>query len=62
MVQVIVYQYKTHSHTSLVVTFKIFDAAKKISGAGFKFSKASAETIASNLEKEMKEIKKSDNY
>lgn len=30
-------------------TFKIFDAAKKISGAGFKFSNASADTIASNL-------------
>ena len=36
-------------YTSLVGTFKIFDAAKKISGAGFKFSKASADTIASNL-------------
>lgn len=30
-------------------TFKIFDAAKNISGAGFKFSNASADTIASNL-------------
>jgi len=35
--------------TSLVGTPKIFAAAKKISGAGFKFSKASAETMASNL-------------
>lgn len=35
--------------TSLVGTPKIFEAAKKISGAGFKFSKASAETMASNL-------------
>lgn len=33
-------------------TFKIFDAAKKMSGAGFNFSKASADTIASNLIKE----------
>jgi len=37
------------SYTSLGGTFNILDAAKKISGAGFKFSKASAETIASNL-------------
>lgn len=36
-------------NTSLVGTFKIFDAAKNISGAGFKFSNASADTIASNL-------------
>jgi hypothetical protein len=35
--------------TSLVGTPKIFAAARKISGAGFKFSKASAETMASNL-------------
>ena len=37
------------NHTSLVGTLKIFDAAKNISGAGFKFSNASADTIASNL-------------
>lgn len=36
-------------YTSSVGTSKIFDAAKKISGAGFRFSKASADTIASNL-------------
>lgn len=30
-------------------TPKFFDAAKNMSGAGFKFSNASAETIASNL-------------
>lgn len=35
--------------TSLGSTFKIFDAAKNISGAGLRFSNASAETIASNL-------------
>lgn len=40
---------EVYYHTSLVGTFKIFDADKKISGAGFKFSKASADTIASNL-------------
>lgn len=40
------------SNTSLGGTFNIFDAARKISGAGFKFSKASAETIASNLIKQ----------
>jgi len=32
-----------------VSTPKFLDAARKMSGAGFKFSKASAETIASNL-------------
>lgn len=37
------------SITSLVGTPKILEAAKKISGAGFKFSNASADTIASNL-------------
>lgn len=37
--------------TSLVGTSKILDAAKKISGAGFSFSKTSADTIASNLKK-----------
>ena len=37
------------NYTSLGATFKILEAAKKISGAGFKFSKASADTIASNL-------------
>ena len=36
-------------YTSSGGTSKIFDAAKKISGAGFRFSKASADTIASNL-------------
>lgn len=41
--------WRVYYHTSLVGTFKIFDADKKISGAGFKFSKASADTIASNL-------------
>lgn len=30
-------------------TPKFFDAARNMSGAGFKFSNASAETIASNL-------------
>lgn len=40
--------------TSLGSTSKISDAAKKISGAGFRFSKASADTIASNLIKEDK--------
>lgn len=35
--------------TSLGGTSKIFDAAKKMSGAGFKFSNASADTIALNL-------------
>lgn len=43
---------KFFSCTSLGITSKIFDAAKKISGEGFRFSKASADTIASNLIKE----------
>lgn len=38
-----------NSYTSLGGTSKIFDAAKNISGAGFRFSNASADTIASNL-------------
>lgn len=38
-----------YQHTSLGGTSKIFDAAKNMSGAGFKFSNASADTIASNL-------------
>lgn len=41
------------SYTSLGGTLNILDAAKKISGAGFKFSKASADTIASNLIKQI---------
>jgi hypothetical protein len=43
------YDIATKYITSAGSTSKIFDAAKNISGAGFKFSKASAETIASNL-------------
>lgn len=40
--------------TSLGGTSKIFDAAKNMSGAGFRFSNASADTIASNLVIEQK--------
>lgn len=47
---------KLLSSTSLVGTPKIFAAAKKISGAGFKFSKASAETMASNLKVNITDI------
>ena len=36
-------------YTSLGGTLSMSDAAKKISGAGFRFSNASADTIASNL-------------
>lgn len=35
--------------TSSDGTFNNFDAAMNISGAGFRFSKASADTMASNL-------------
>ena len=35
--------------TSLGGTFKSFEAAMNMSGEGFRFSKASADTIASNL-------------
>jgi len=40
---------KNRYHTSLEGTFRVFDAAIKISGAGFSFSNASADTMASNL-------------
>jgi hypothetical protein len=36
-----------------VSTPRVLDAAKKMSGAGFKFSNASAETMASNLKFEI---------
>lgn len=37
--------------TSSEDTFNNFDAAMNMSGAGFRFSKASADTMASNLYK-----------
>jgi len=36
-------------YTSLGGTFRVFEEAIKISGAGFSFSNASADTMASNL-------------